>query len=143
MDNNEILDDNFFSELLEDDETLELLDFALLEDDSVTLLLEDDEILELLDFALLEDDSVTLLLEDGEILELLDFALLEDESFLELDDFSLLEEDSNPYESSSLGIVGVEQAAKKTAVKTARNNLKNVLFIREIYILRRAFAIFQ
>ena len=143
MDNSETLDDDFSSELHEDDETLELLDFALLEEDDVTLLLEDDEILELLDFALLEDDSVTLLLEDDETLELLDFALLEDESFLELADFSLLEEDSTPYESSSLGIVGVEQAAKKTAVKTARNNLKNVLFIREIYILRHAFAIFQ
>ena len=112
MDNSETLDDDFSSELHEDDETFELLDFALLEEDSITLLLEDDE-----------------------ILELLDFALLEDETFSELDDFSLLEEDSIPYESSSsLGIVGDEQAAKKTATKPTRKILRNPFFMPEIYI---------
>ena len=137
-----MLDDDFSSELHEDDETFELLDFALLEEDSITLLLEDEDILELLDFALLEEDSITLLLEDDEILELLDFALLEDETFSELDDFSLLEEDfsftaedSIPYESSSsLGIVGDEQAAKKTATKPTRKILRNPFFMPEIYI---------
>ena len=119
MDNSETLDDDFSSELHEDDETFELLDFALLEEDSITLLLEDDEILELLDFALLEDETFS---------ELDDFSLLEE-------DFSFMAEDSIPYESSSsLGIVGDEQAAKKTATKPTRKILRNPFFMLEIYI---------
>jgi hypothetical protein len=43
MDNNETLDEEFFSELPEDNEILELLDFALLEDDSAILQEDTDE----------------------------------------------------------------------------------------------------
>ena len=128
MDNNETLDEEFFSELLEDNEILELLDFALLEDDSATLLLEDDEILELLDVVLLEEEAVTLLLEDNEILELLDFALLEDDS-------AILQEDTDEYSSSPpIGAPVAVQATKKAETKPARSILKTDLFIREIYI---------
>ena len=118
MDNSETLDDDFSSELHEDEETFELLDFALLEEDSITLLFEDDEILELLDFALLEDETFS---------ELDDFSLLEE-------DFSFTAEDSIPYVSSSLETVGVEQAAKKAAAMPTRKILKKPFFMPEIYI---------
>ena len=127
------LDEELISELHEDDEILELLDFTLLEEDSVTLLLEEDKTLELLDFTLLEEDSITLLLEEDKTLELLDFTLLEEDSTTLQEDTLWRPDDKSSSSPPTRSPVAV-QATKKAAMKPPRKIFKGTFFIPEIYI---------